>query len=129
MASTAHANLSRRERQIMDILFRRGHATASEIHGSLPDPPSYSAVRAALKVLEQKGHIRHALDGLRYVWIPKLERAKARRSALRHLVQTFFDGSLEQTVAALLDEKSLKLGEPEVTRLRGLIDRAAGRKT
>ena len=116
--------LSRRERQIMDILYQRGSATAAEVHAALPDPPSYSAVRAALRVLEQKGHIRHELDRLRYVWKPRTGREQARRSALKHLVRTFFDGSVEQTVAALLDQSATKMDPSELARLRALIDQA-----
>ena len=122
-------DLSRRERQIMDVLFARGSATASEIHTALPDPPSYSAVRAALSVLEKKGHIRHELDGLRYVWKPRVPRANARKAALRHLLQTFFDGSVEQAVAALLDEASVKLAPQEVERLREMIAQAEAGKS
>lgn len=124
-----HVNLSRRERQIMDILFERGSAAASEIHEALPDPPSYSAVRAALSVLEKKGHIQHQLQGLRYVWTPRVPRENARRTALRHLVKTFFDGSVEQTVAALLDEASVKLDQHEMERLREMIAKAKGGKS
>jgi BlaI family penicillinase repressor len=128
MKRDAHRNLSRRERQIMDVLFQRGQASGAEIHAALPDPPSYSAVRAALSVLEQKGHIRHAMKGLRYVWAPRLAREQARRSAVRHLVRTFFDGSLEQAAAALLDEAAAKLDDRELARLRTLIDQAGGRE-
>ena len=126
MARDTHRNLSRRERQIMDVLFRLGRATGAEIHAALPDPPSYSAVRAALRVLQDKGHIRHQIEGLRYVWTPRQAREQARRGALRHMVQTFFDGSVEQAVAALLDEGAAKLTEPELLRLRALIDQAGG---
>ena len=119
--------LSRRERQIMDILFERGSIPASEIRARLPDPPSYSAVRAALRVLERKGHIRHELQGLRYVWTPRVARDRARRSALRHLVRTFFEGSVEQTVAALLNEGDLKLDEDSRTRVRAMIEKAGER--
>jgi BlaI family penicillinase repressor len=124
MSKDTHLSLSRRERQIMDILFQRGSATGSEILQALPDPPSYSAVRAALRVLEQKAHARHQMQGLRYVWKPRVPRENARRSALRHLVQTFFEGSVEQTVAALLDQSDVKLDERELARLRDLIERA-----
>ena len=120
--------LSRRERQIMDILFEHGSIPASEIRSRLPDPPSYSAVRAALRVLERKGHIRHELQGLRYVWTPRVARDRARRSALRHLVRTFFDGSVEQTVAALLNEGDLNLDEDGRSRLKAMIE-AAGEQT
>jgi BlaI family penicillinase repressor len=127
MARALHAVLTRRERQIMDILFERGSIPASEIRSRLPDPPSYSAVRAALRVLERKGHIRHELQGLRYVWTPRVARDRARRSALRHLVRTFFDGSIEQTVAALLNEGDLKLDEHGRTRLKTMIEAAGER--
>jgi BlaI family penicillinase repressor len=129
MSHDRHLNLSRRERQIMDILFQRGSAAGSEIHAALPDPPSYSAVRAALSVLEKKGHIRHELQGLRYVWKPRVPRENARRTALRHLVRTFFDGSVEQTVAALLDEVSVKLEQQDLDRLREMIGKAEGGKS
>jgi BlaI family penicillinase repressor len=129
MKKDYHLNLSRRERQIMDILFERGSAAASEIHEAVPDPPSYSAVRAALCVLETKGHIRHELQGLRYVWKPRVPRENARRTALRHLVKTFFDGSVEQTVAALLDEASVKLEQHDLDRLREIIGKAEGGKS
>jgi predicted transcriptional regulator len=128
MKQDRHSSLSRRERQIMDILFQRGSAAAFEIHEAMPDPPSYSAVRAALSVLEKKGHIRHDLDGLRYVWKPRVPRENARRSALRHLVKTFFDGSVEQAVAALLDEASVKLEQRDLDRLRKMISEAEGGK-
>jgi BlaI family transcriptional regulator, penicillinase repressor len=128
MKHDRHQNLSRRERQIMDILFERGSAAASEIHEALADPPSYSAVRAALSVLEKKGHIRHELQGLRYVWKPRVPRENARRTALRHLVKTFFDGSVEQTVAALLDEASVQLEQHDLDRLRQMIGKAEGGK-
>ena len=128
MKKDGHLNLSRRERQIMDILFQRGSAAASEIHEALPDPPSYSAVRAALSVLEKKGHIRHELRGLSYVWEPRVARENARRTALRHLLKTFFDGSVEQAVAALLDEASVKLDQRDLDRLREMIGKAEGGK-
>src|SRR5262249_58374125 len=94
--------LPRRERQIMDILYRRGRASANEVMADLPGEPSYSTVRTQLRVLESKGHVRHEEEGLRYVYLPALARSTARRSALRHLVDTFFDGSTEKVVAALL---------------------------
>ena len=124
----AQEKLSRRERQIMDILFERGSAPAWEVRSRLADPPSYSAVRAALRVLERKGHIRHELQGLRYVWTPRVARDRARRSALRHLVRTFFDGSVEQTVAALLNEGDLELDEQGRARLKTMIEAAGERK-
>ena len=116
--------LSRRERQIMDFLYQRGRATAAEVQENLPDPPSYSAVRAMLRVLEDKGHARHEQDGPRYVYVPRVARDRAKRSALRHVVRTFFDGSKEQLVAALLDDKSTQLSKDELDRLAGLIERA-----
>src|SRR5437868_11065727 len=96
MRKDGHRNLSRRERQIMDILYARGRASAGEIHEALPDAPTYSAVRAKLRVLEEKGHVRHQEESLRYVYLPTVGRDTARRSALRHLVTTFFEGSVEQ---------------------------------
>jgi BlaI family transcriptional regulator, penicillinase repressor len=116
--------LSRRERQIMDFVYQRGRATAAEVQENLPDPPSYSAVRAMLRVLEDKGHARHEQDGPRYVYVPRVARDRAKRSALRHVVRTFFDGSKEQVVAALLDDKSTQLSKDELDRLAGLIERA-----
>jgi predicted transcriptional regulator len=103
--------LSRRERQILDILYERGRATAAEILAALPDPPSYSATRALLRVLEDKGHVKHEADGPRYVFTPTVPRTRARRSALKHLLQTFFDDSAGDAVAALLDVKKLTPGE------------------
>jgi predicted transcriptional regulator len=122
--SRPYKSLSRRERQIMDILYSRGRATVAEVLEDIPDPPSYSAVRAALRILEEKGHIRHEKDGLRFVFIPRVGKSQARRSAIRHLVRTFFDGSREQAVAALLDDGSTKLSEDELDRLVELIERA-----
>src|SRR3954464_2790603 len=101
MPETA-VGLSRRERQIMDVIYRRGRATAAEVLEDIPDPPGYSAVRAMLRLLEDKGHVRHEQDGPRYVYTATVNRDKARRSAMRHLVRTFFDGSTEDAVAALL---------------------------
>jgi predicted transcriptional regulator len=117
-------SLSRRERQIMDAIYRRGQATAAEVLADLPDPPSYSAVRAMLRVLEEKGHLRHEQQGPRYVFLPTVPRERARRSALRQLVRTFFDGSTEQTVAALLDLSARQLSDAELDRLSQLIERA-----
>jgi BlaI family transcriptional regulator, penicillinase repressor len=122
--SSSHHTLSRRERQIMDVLYQRGRATALEVQENLPDPPSYSAVRALLRILEDKGHVRHEQDGPRYVFSPKTPRDKARRSAIRHLMETFFEDSPEQAVAALLDVSSSKLSEEELDRLARLIENA-----
>jgi BlaI family penicillinase repressor len=124
MTKPRHAQLSRRERQIMDVLFRHGRATAAEVQAQLPDPPSYSAVRAMLRILETKGHTRHEQDGPRYVYIPTLARNKAKRSALKHLLNTFFEGSAEQVVAALLEVSGDELSEADLKRLRRLIDDA-----
>ena len=114
----------------MDVLYRKGSATAAEVLESMPEPPSYSAVRALLRILEQKGHIRHEEAEGRYVFMPTLARDKAKRSAIRHLVQTFFNGSSEEAVAALLDSSASKLSDSELDRLQALIDKArkGGRK-
>jgi Predicted transcriptional regulator len=116
--------LSRRERQILDILYAQGRATAAEIQAALPDPPSYSAVRALLRVLEDKGHIRHQADGPRYIYMPRVSRDKARRSALKHLVETFFSGSEADAAAALLDPSASSLSREELDRIESLIVRA-----
>jgi len=116
--------LSRRERQIMDIVYEMKEASALQILERLPSPPSYSAVRALLRVLEHKGHLTHRQDGPRYVYAPLLPKEKARRSALRHLKRTFFDGSTEDVVAALLDISEDTLSEKEYGRLIGLIKKA-----
>ena len=123
-AQTGHEGLSRRERQIMDVIYQRGQATAAEVLEGLPDPPSYSAVRAMLRVLEEKGHLRHEQQGPRYVFLPTVPREQARQSALKQLVQTFFDGSTEQAVAALLDQSARTLSDGELDRLARLIDQA-----
>ena len=124
MAKMMLTDLSRRERQIMDLLFQRGRATAAEVQRGLPDPPSYSAVRAMLRILEEKGHVRHEQDGPRYVYVARVDREKARHSALRHLVQTFFDGSAEQAVAALIGGGTSRLTEEELARMARMIDQA-----
>lgn len=124
MPTLTRPQLSRRERQIMDVIYRRGRATAADVHADLPDPPSYSAVRALLRVLEFKGHLNHASDGPRYVYAPTVPRARARDSALRQLVGTFFDGSTEAAVAALLDLNATRLSDAELNRLAGLIAQA-----
>ena len=122
--ASLHAVLSRRERQIMDILFRRGRATAAEVMADLPGNSSYSTVRTQLRVLEEKGHVRHEEEGLRYVYVAALPRHAARKSALKHLVETFFDSSAEKTVAALLGGEGARLTEPELERIAGLIAKA-----
>jgi predicted transcriptional regulator len=124
MTRPSLSSLSRRERQIMDLLFQKGRATANEVQVGLPDPPSYSAVRALLRILEEKGHVTHAQDGARYVYTPRLDREKAKRSAVRHLVETFFNGSAEQAVAALIDTHGRTLGEHELDRMAELIAKA-----
>jgi predicted transcriptional regulator len=127
MTRQPHHDLSRRERQIVDILYAHGRATAAEVQAALPEPPSYSAVRAMLRILEEKGHVKHEQDGPRYVYVPTVGRDNAKRSALHHMLKTFFDGSAEQAISALLDDRSAKLSDVELDRLARLIDQA--RKT
>jgi BlaI family penicillinase repressor len=124
VAKSLFNNLSRRERQIMDLLFKQGRATAAEVQEGLPEAPSYSAVRALLRILEEKGHVRHEQDGPRYIYLPRVDRDRARQSALRHVVQTFFDGSTEEAVAALLGSDGPGLAPEELERLAAMIDRA-----
>jgi BlaI family transcriptional regulator, penicillinase repressor len=124
MKKDGHRNLSRRERQIMDILYQRGRATGAEIHEAMPDAPTYSAVRAKLRVLEEKGHVRHEEEALRYVYVPVVGRDSARKSALRHMVSTFFSGSVEDTVAALLDLSSANLAKSDLERISRMIEQA-----
>lgn len=124
MAPKEHSYLSRRERQIMDVLYRLGRATVAEVMENIEDPPGYSAVRAMLRILEEKGHLRHEQDGPRYVFIPRVTRDRARRSALTHVIQTFFDGSTEEAVAALLGMSQSTLSEEELDRLSKLIEDA-----
>ena len=109
--------LARRERQIMDILYRRGRATASDVMEDLSGNPSYSTVRTQLRVMEEKGHVRHEEEGLRYVYTPAVPRHAARKSALRHLIETFFDGSAEKTVAALLGSEGARMSDEELDRI------------
>jgi predicted transcriptional regulator len=124
MRKDGHRNLSRRERQIMDILYQRGRATGAEILEALPDAPTYSAVRAKLRVLEEKGHVRHEEESLRYVYVPVVARESARKSALRHMVSTFFEGSVEDTVAALLDLSASNLKQSDLERIARMIEQA-----
>jgi predicted transcriptional regulator len=124
MNKALHTTLSRRERQSMDILFRRGRATAAEVMEELPGDPSYSTVRTQLRVLEEKGHVRHDEDGLRYVYLPVVARHTARRSALRHLLDTFFEGSSEKAVAALLGGEGSRLSDDELNRIAELVNKA-----
>jgi predicted transcriptional regulator len=116
--------LSRRERQIMDILYQRGKSSASEVLEAMPDAPGYSAVRAMLRVLEEKGHVRHQAEGLKYVYVPTVARDKAKRSAVKHLLDTFFKDAPEQVVAALLDVSSTRLTRAELDRMAEMIERA-----
>jgi predicted transcriptional regulator len=116
------AQLSRRERQIMDAIYRLGRATVAEVIEEIPDPPGYSAVRAMLGILEDKGLLRHEQQGPKYVYLPVVEREKARQSALQSLVRTFFDGSSRDAIAALLDDSKLSKGELDV--LSQLIEKA-----
>jgi len=127
MVKTLHAVLSRRERQIIDILYRRGRATAAEVMEDLPGDSSYSTVRTQLRVLEEKGHVRHEEEGLRYVYLPAVPRGAARRSALKHLVETFFDGSAEKVITAVLGAERLSAGE--LDRIAQLVDRARKERT
>jgi len=124
MTKNPHAHLSRRERQIMDIIYSKSRATAAEVLEALPAPPGYSAVRAMLRLLEEKGYLRHEQDGPRYVFLPTLSRERARQSAMKQLLQTFFDNSAEQAVAALLDMSRAKLSDAELGRLSEMIDKA-----
>src|SRR5215813_3864870 len=124
MSIKQQTELARRERQIMDILYRRGRATAGEVMEDLSGNPSYSTVRTQLRVLEEKGHVRHEEEGLRFVYTPAVPRHAARKSALRHLVDTFFDGSAEKTVAALLGTDGARLSDEELDRIASLIEKA-----
>jgi BlaI family transcriptional regulator, penicillinase repressor len=116
--------LSRRERQIMDILYQRGKSSASEVREAMPNAPSYSAVRAMLRVLEEKGHVKHRSEGLRYVYVPTVAHDKAKRSAVKHLLDTFFSDAPEDVVAALLDVSSTRVTREELDRMSEMIERA-----
>ena len=120
----SHQLLTKRERQIMDALYRAGRATAAEIMRQLPGAPSYSTVRTQLRVLEAKGHVRHEEQGLRYVYAPTVPRHSARRSALKHLVETFFDGSSAKAVAALLGGEASRVSDEELERIAELVENA-----
>src|SRR5262245_15023780 len=117
-------SLTRRERQIMDILYRRGRAAASEVMADLPGDPNYSTVRTQLRVLERKGYVRHDEEGLRYIYVPAVPRQTARRSALRHLIDTFFDGSAERVVSALLGGEGRRISDAELDRIAALVAKA-----
>src|SRR5215210_9075181 len=123
-AGSDHAALTRRERQIMDIIYKRGRATANDVLEDLPGMPHYSTVRTQLRVLEEKGHVTHEEDGVRYVYMPAMPRRAARKSALRHLVDTFFDGSAEQVVGAVLGGEGSKLSEKDLDRIAQLVAKA-----
>lgn len=114
--------LSRRERQIMDVVYKLGRATAGEVHEGLPEQPTYSTVRAQMRVLEEKGFLRHEQQGPRYLYIPTTPAAQAKKSALRHLVDTFFAGSPEQLVCALIEDETVS--DEDLSRMRKLIERA-----
>ena len=122
--SSTHTTLTKRERQIMDILYRLGRATAADVLAALPGSPHYSTVRTQLRVLEEKGHVRHEADGLRYVYVPTLARHTARKAALRHLVDTFFDGSAAGAVSALLGRDAGRLSGDELDRIEELLKSA-----
>jgi BlaI family transcriptional regulator, penicillinase repressor len=124
MSKSLHTVLTRRERQIMDVLFRAGRATAAEVMDQLSGEPSYSTVRTQLRVLEEKGHVRHEDDGVRFVYMPAVTRQAARKSALRHLLDTFFDGSAEKAVAALLGGEGSRVTGEELDRIADLISKA-----
>lgn len=119
-----HKSLSRRERQIMDVIYEIKEATVQQVMERLPSAPGYSAVRALLRVLEHKGHLTHRQDGPRYIFVPLLAKEKARRNALRHLLKTFFDDSTEEAMAALLDISEDNLSEKDYRRLMDLIHKA-----
>src|SRR5438477_6143258 len=121
---SALGGLSRRERQVMEILYQRGKASAAEVRTGMEDAPSYSAVRAMLRVLEEKGHVRHQAEGLKYVYLPTVTRDKAKRTAVKHVLETFFNGSPEQIVAALLDVTSTRLTREELDRMSQMIEQA-----
>jgi len=124
MTRDLQRNLTRRERQIMDVVYARGRVTVAEVLEDMADPPSYSTVRTLLRLLEEKGQLRHEQDGPRYVYVPVVAREKARRSALRNMLHTFFDGSTEEAVAALLDLHDERKGPVDMARIRAMIEKA-----
>jgi len=124
MSLATQSTFSRRERLIMDILYRLGRATASEVRGQLPGDPAYSTVRAQLRVLEEKGHLRHEEQGLRYVYLPKVRREKLQRSVLMYMIETFFEGSPEKAVATLLGKGGSDVSEEQLDRMSALIEKA-----
>lgn len=124
MARAPHSGLTRRERQIMDVLYREGRATAAQVMAALPGAPSSSTVRTQLRVLEEKGHVRHDEQGGRFIYLPAVPRHAARKSALRHLVDTFFDGSAEKVVAAVLGGEGARVSDEELRRIATLVEKA-----
>jgi BlaI family penicillinase repressor len=124
MSKKADAHLSRRERQIMDIVYRAGRVTVAAVLEQMADPPSYSAVRAMMRVLEDKGHLRHQQEGLAYVYVPTVSPETARKSAVSHLMRTFFQGSAERAVAAVLEASSTKLSPAELERIAAMVEAA-----
>lgn len=124
MTKPSPTTLTRREREIMDILYRRSRATAAEVLEDMDSPPTYSAVRALLRILEEEGHVKHVQDGPRYIYMPAVARTDARKSALSHLVSTFFEGSVEQAMVALVESSKAKLSKEELERLSQLIEKA-----
>ena len=124
MPTPPEENLSRREREMMDIIYKSGRATAAEVKDAMASPPSYSAVRATLRVLVEKGHLSHKEDGPRYVYLPTVPADQARQSALQRVLRTFFDGSTKNAVAALLDMGACKLSPDELERLGQMIEEA-----
>jgi BlaI family transcriptional regulator, penicillinase repressor len=123
-----HVDLSRRERQIMDIIYRRGSATAADVTADLPDPPTSTAVRTMLRILENKGHLTHEQDGVRYLYRAVVDRDKARESMIGHMLKTFFNGSAEQAMATLIDRAGSDLSDAELARLAGMIEKARKRQ-
>jgi predicted transcriptional regulator len=128
MADDLESKLSRRERQIMEVLYQKGKASAADVREAIPDPPSYSAVRALLRILEEKGHARHVEDGVRYLYLPTQPRKSVARSALVQVVRTFFRGNVEDAVAALVSDADTRLSGEELERLSRLIEQARERE-
>ena len=124
MPDPSLARLGRRERQIMEVVYRLGRASVADVLAALPDPPSYTSVRTMLRLLEEKGHLRHREEGRRFVYLPVVAPGTARRSALKNLLATFFNGSVEKAVASLIEIEAGRLSEEELDRLAKLIDQA-----
>ena len=128
MPKEAPLSLSRRERQIMDVVYKLGRATAAEVEAEMPDQPTYTTVRGLLRILEEKGHLRHEVDGVRFVYLPSLPREAAGASVITHVVRTFFDGSASKAMAALLGSGASELGEADLARLEEVVRRAREEK-